>query len=78
MKEAVKESLDWIFSRTNIHSIEANIHPDNDSSAALLKSMGFVQEAYLRENYYFNGVFKDSIIYSLVKGLNYKPPGNSC
>jgi [ribosomal protein S5]-alanine N-acetyltransferase len=70
MKEAVKASIDWAFTRTDIHSIEANINPDNLPSAALLKSVGFVQEAYFRENYYFNGVFKDSIIFSLVKGLH--------
>ncbi len=67
MKEAVKISLDWAFSKTDIHSIEANINPGNEPSAALLRSLGFVQEAYFKENYYFNGVFKDSIIYSLVK-----------
>lgn len=68
MKEAVKASIQWLFKETDTHSIEANINPGNDPSAALLKSVGFVQEAYFTENYYFNGVFKDSIIYSLVKG----------
>lgn len=70
MKEAVKISIDWAFSKTQIHSIEANINPGNDPSAALLRSVGFVQEAYFKENYYFNGVFKDSIIYSMVKGIH--------
>ena len=67
MKEAVLLSLDWAFSHTELHSIEANINPHNHPSAALLKSTGFVQEAYFKENYYFNGSFKDSIVYSLVK-----------
>ncbi len=67
-KEAVQKTVKWLFENTAIHSIEANINPENDPSAALLKSVGFVQEAYFKENYYFNGVFKDSIIYSLVKG----------
>ena len=71
MKEAVKISIDWAFTKTGLHSIEANINPGNHPSAALLKSVGFVQEAYFKENYYFNGAFKDSIIYSLVKGLHY-------
>ncbi len=68
MKEAVKATIQWLFEETDTHSIEANINPENDPSAALLKSVGFVQEAYFTENYYFNGIFKDSIIYSLVKG----------
>lgn len=70
MKEAVNITIDWAFSKTAIHSIEANINPGNNPSAALLKSMGFEQEAYFKENYYFNGVFKDSIIFSLVKGIH--------
>lgn len=70
MKEAVNVTIDWAFSKTDIHSIEANINPGNDPSAALLKSIGFKQEAYFKENYYFNGVFKDSIIFSLVKGIH--------
>ena len=67
MKEAVQLSVHWAFSKTDLHSIEANINPDNNGSAALLKSTGFVQEAYFKENYFFNGKFKDTIIYSLVK-----------
>ncbi|MEO6639012.1 MAG: GNAT family N-acetyltransferase [Ginsengibacter sp.] len=69
MKEAVKTTVDWAFAQTDTHSIEANINPGNAPSEALLKSVGFVQEAHFKENYYFNGVFTDSIIYSLVKGL---------
>jgi ribosomal-protein-alanine N-acetyltransferase len=70
MKEAVNISIDWAFTKTAIHSIEANINPGNAPSAALLKSVGFEQEAYFKENYYFNGLFKDSIIFSLVKGIH--------
>ncbi|MFT3908469.1 MAG: GNAT family protein [Ferruginibacter sp.] len=70
MKEAVNISIDWAFTKTEIHSIEANINPGNGPSEALLKSVGFVQEAYFKENYYFNGAFKDSVIYSLVKGIH--------
>lgn len=67
MKEAVLASIKWIFKNTDVHSIEANINPGNEPSESLLKSTGFIKEAYFRENYYFNGVFKDSIIYSLIK-----------
>jgi ribosomal-protein-alanine N-acetyltransferase len=69
MKEALLATIDFAFSKTKIHSIEANINPDNLASARLLEKCGFVREAWFRENYYFNGVFKDSVIYSL---LNHK------
>ncbi len=67
MKEALMATVQYAFTQTAIHSIEANINPENIPSAKLLESCGFVQEAYFKENYYFKGVFKDSIIYSLVK-----------
>ena len=66
MKAALKVCIQHGFAELKFHSIEANINPENKASAALLKSCGFVQEAYFRENYYFNGVFKDSAIFSLV------------
>jgi ribosomal-protein-alanine N-acetyltransferase len=67
MKEAITEVIKFGFSSINLHSIEAHINPANVGSAAVLKSTGFTQEAYFRENFYFNGVFKDTAIYSLVK-----------
>ena len=72
MKEAILASMHWLFSTTDVHSIEANINPENDASAGILKSVGFEQEAYFKQNYYFNGLFKDSIIYSCVKGIHFK------
>jgi len=51
----------------NIHSIEANIHPANKASEAVLLKAGFVQEGYFKENFFFNGSFLDSVIFSLVK-----------
>lgn len=66
MKEALKSAIDFGFNKLKLHSIEANINPGNTASAALLKSTGFIQEAYYRENFYFGGVFKDSAVYSLV------------
>lgn len=73
MKEALMATIHYAFSQTEIHSIEANINPDNAPSAKLLESCGFVKEAYFVENYYVNGVFKDSIIYSLL--ARYLPKG---
>lgn len=64
MKEALKPVLQYAFTKMNLHSIEANINPDNIASAALLESCGFIKEAYHKENYYYDGVFYDSVIYS--------------
>jgi ribosomal-protein-alanine N-acetyltransferase len=68
MKEALHAAIHYAFEKMGLHSIEANVNPANTASAALLKSCGFTKEAHFKENYFYNGVFSDSAIYSLVNG----------
>lgn len=67
MKEVFAHCIPFGFQQLNLHSIEANINPANEASRALLLSTGFKKEAYFRENYYHNGMFLDSEIYSLLE-----------
>ena len=69
MQEAMKAALDYAFNTMKLHSIEANVNKDNTASMKLLEKNNFVKEAYFRENYYFNGKFLDSVIYSLLTPL---------
>ena len=64
--EALKAALDYGFNDVKFHSIEANVNPLNDASVKLLEKHGFVKEAHFKENYYFDGKFLDSVIYSLL------------
>jgi ribosomal-protein-alanine N-acetyltransferase len=64
MKEALKVVVEYGLKKMKLHSIEANINPDNTASGTLLESCGFVKEAYHKENYYYDGVFYDSVVYS--------------
>jgi ribosomal-protein-alanine N-acetyltransferase len=66
MKEALAAVIKFGFSQLGLHSITANVNPANEASIRLLKSLSFQQEAYFRENYYFNGQFLDSAIFCLV------------
>ncbi len=66
MTEAAGSAIDYAFSKLNIHSIEANVNPNNVASIKLLEKMQFAREAYFRENYFYDGKFLDSAIYSLV------------
>jgi ribosomal-protein-alanine N-acetyltransferase len=66
MHEALMQVIDYGFNQMKIHSIEANVNPANAPSIKLLEKNGFIREAYHRENYYFNGKFLDSAIYSLL------------
>ena len=67
MSEAMTEVMRYGFEIMNLHSIEANINPGNEVSRKLLLKFGFQKEAYFRENYFFNGKFLDSEIYSLIR-----------
>lgn len=64
MKEALLKIIDIGFNTLKLHSIEAHINPGNEASAGILTSTGFVKEAHFKENFFFNGVFRDTIIYS--------------
>jgi ribosomal-protein-alanine N-acetyltransferase len=66
MGEAMTAALEYCFKVLNFHSIEANTDPENTASGRILEKQGFVQEAYFRENMYFEGRFLDSRIYSKI------------
>ncbi len=66
MDEAMTAAIEFCFKTLNFHSIEANTAPENEASGRILEKHGFVQEAYFRENFYFEGKFLDSRIYSKI------------
>lgn len=66
MQEAITVTLEYGFKILQLHSVEANVNPGNTASIKLLERNNFVREAYYRENYYYNGKFLDSAIYSLL------------
>ena len=70
MTEAMKAVLLYGFNTMNLHSVEANVNPANVASIRLLEKTGFVQEAYFRENYFYDGKFLDSVVYSLLASAN--------
>jgi len=65
--EAMKAVLDYGFNSLQLHSIEAMVNPDNIASIGVLEKNNFVREAYFKENYYFEGKFLDTAVYSLLK-----------
>lgn len=67
MTEALTAVINFGFNDLQLHSFEANINPDNENSRRLLTKLGFKKEAYFRENYYYDGKYLDSEIYSLLK-----------
>lgn len=77
--EAVRAALDYGFKTMKLHTVEANVNPENTASIKLLERNYFIREAYFREDFYWNGKFLDSAIYCLIApeeaGYNY--PGHS-
>ncbi len=65
-KESLLKIIEYGFNEMNLHSIEAHISPRNSSSASLLEKTGFTREAYFKEDYFFNGAFEDTAVYSLL------------
>lgn len=65
MQEALAAVLNYGFNELKLQVVEANVNPDNEFSIRLLERNGFVKEAYLKESYFFNNKFWDSVIYSL-------------
>lgn len=66
MQEAFEAVMDYGFNVLQLHSVEANINPANTASRSILEKNNFIQEAYFRENYYYDGKFLDSAIFSIL------------
>jgi ribosomal-protein-alanine N-acetyltransferase len=67
MTEALTKVIDYGFNDIKLHSIEAIINPANEISRKILKKFNFIKEGYYKENYFFEGTFLDSEVYSLLK-----------
>lgn len=70
MQESLTKVIDFGFKEFCLHSIEANVNPNNLSSIKLLEKSGFRREAYFKEDYFYKGKFLDSAIYSLLETDN--------
>ncbi len=64
--EAFTVIIQFRFKKMGLHSIEGNVNPKNIPSIKILEKLGFKQEAYFKENFYFDGKFLDSAIFSLL------------
>ena len=69
MHEAVNLIVEYAFEVLKFHSIEAIIDPDNKASEKVLLKNGFVKEAHLKENEFYNGKFLDTVIYSKLNSI---------
>lgn len=67
MFEAIQAVLQYGFTQMNLHSVEAITSSENEASNSILLKSGFIQEAHFKEDFYFDGQFFNSNVYSLLK-----------
>lgn len=65
--EALKAVLAYGFDDMGLHSVEGVLDAENHGSERVLQKSGFVKEAHFLENECYNGGFRDSLVYSLLK-----------
>jgi ribosomal-protein-alanine N-acetyltransferase len=66
VSEALKKVVEYGFNEMKLHSIEAILDPENKGSEKVLLKNGFVKEAHLIENEYYEGRFLNTMIYSIL------------
>ena len=66
VKEALKAILTWGFREMQLNRIEAQVHPDNTASLALLEALGFLQEGRQRQAGYWADRHHDLLQYALL------------
>jgi [ribosomal protein S5]-alanine N-acetyltransferase len=64
--EAAEAVLEFGFKQLKFHSVEAFLTPENLGSVRLLEKSGFKKEGHFKENYFFEGVFSDTAVYSIL------------
>jgi ribosomal-protein-alanine N-acetyltransferase len=67
MREALRGIYAWGFEVLSLQRIEAQVHPDNARSIALLKGLGFVEEGLMREAGLWMGERRDLVLLGLLQ-----------
>ncbi len=72
--EAIRAGNLLIFSEMGLNRIEATVLPSNIPSIALLEKAGFTREGLLREKIMLGDVYRDHLLYSLLRKDIITPP----
>lgn len=71
--EAVQLLVDYLFLHRDISRIQAETHPDNRASGRVLERVGFRREGRLRQVTFSRGVWRDTVLYSIVRDDWHEP-----
>jgi ribosomal-protein-alanine N-acetyltransferase len=67
MSEALIAVIDYGFNKMGLHRIEALVGTGNTASLRLLEKNNFTKEGLLRQHYFVNNQYEDSLVFSLLK-----------
>lgn len=67
MSEALVPIIAYGFENMGLNRIEACISPQNTPSLKLVEKLGFTREGLMRSHYLKNGIYEDSLIFSLLR-----------
>ena len=65
--EALGAVLNFGFEKMKMHSVNAIVDAENIASGKLLENVGFRKEAYFLEDFLWDGKFRNSVHYGLLK-----------
>lgn len=65
--EACSLAIDYVFDVHPHPAVRAKVLPDNDASRGLLESLGFTQEGRARRDAFWNGEYRDAVLYGLLR-----------
>lgn len=65
--EATRMTLEYGFRTMNLHKITSNSMAENAAIIKMTHKLGFQNEGILRSHYYFNGRFRDAIMFGMLK-----------
>lgn len=69
-KHCIENMKNYIFNTLNLRRITVFIMHENIASIKSFESCGFIKEGVMKEYYYKNGTYLDSIIYGLINKEN--------
>lgn len=65
-QEAVSTIVNFGFQNLHLHSIEAKVSPGNRGAIHILESLGFQKEGHFTDRIFFNGMFYDMAVFTLI------------
>jgi diamine N-acetyltransferase len=66
-KQAIRKGLNYAFNMLNMHKVYLYVDVDNHVGIHIYDGVGFIQEGRLRQHFYANGEYHDSLIMGIFR-----------